>query len=180
MGAIRQQATFGGGCFWCTEAVFKRVKGVQRVTPGYAGGTEPHPSYQSIHYRSTGHAEVVQIEYDPDIVSYETIIKIFFGTHDPTQVNGQGNDTGPEYRSIILYHNDDQQRIAESVKQKLEQNGVYNKPIVTEIRPLDTFTPAEEEHHNFYEKNSSQPYCQVVIRPKVRKLREQYQDYFVS
>ena len=177
MNATTQKATFGSGCFWCTEAVFKHVRGITKVRPGYAGGTEPNPSYQSIHYRNTGHAEVVQIEYDPRVISYKTLVKIFFGTHDPTQVNGQGNDTGPEYRSIILYHDQDQKQTAESVKEKLENNNTFDKPIATEIKALDHFTEAEPEHHNYYDKNPGQPYCQIVIGPKMAKLRAQYKDY---
>jgi len=168
-------ATFAGGCFWCTEAVFQNVKGVTRVTPGYSGGESKNPTYKEIHSEYSKHAECVQIEYNPEIVSFEILVHIFFGTHDPTQINGQGNDIGKEYRSIIFYHNEEQRETAEKVKNALADSGIYEHPVTTSIEPSTTFFEAEPEHKNFYEQNPNQPYCQVVIDPKIAKFRKQFQ-----
>lgn len=167
-------ATFGCGCFWCSEAIFKRVRGVTKVTSGYAGGKEKNPTYEQVSAHTTGHAEVVQVEFDPAEVSYEQLLEIFFGTHDPTTRNRQGADVGPQYRSIILFHDKEQQKTAEAVKARLEKEGVFSKPIITEIEPFTTFFPAEQYHRDYYEKNRNQPYCQVVIDPKVAKFRKRF------
>lgn len=167
-----EMATFGGGCFWCTEAVFQRLKGVEKVVSGYAGGHVPNPSYRAVCNGTTGHAEVVQVTYDPAEISYQELLEVFFSTHDPTTLNRQGNDVGTQYRSIILYHDDRQREIAERVKE--EAAALYRDPIVTQIVPLDTFYPAEDYHQDYFNSNPYQPYCQVVINPKVNKFRKQF------
>lgn len=172
-----ENATFAGGCFWCTEAFFKEVRGVLSVIPGYAGGEEKNPSYTSIHMGGSKHAECVHIAFDPERVPYEVLVNIFFGTHDPTQVNGQGNDIGEEYRSIIFYHSNEQKQTAEKIKSDLEKQGVFSKPITTTIEPFEAFYPAEDEHKNFYERNPNQPYCQIVIDPKIAKFRKHFAAY---
>jgi peptide-methionine (S)-S-oxide reductase len=169
-------ATLGGGCFWCLEAVYDRVEGVTSVTSGYAGGDVPNPSYRQVCNGTTGHAEVVQIAYDPGIIGYRDLLEIFFTIHDPTTKNRQGADVGPQYRSIILYHDAEQQATAESVIERLEADGVFGDPIVTEVEPLDIFYRAEDHHQNYYANNSGQPYCQAVIAPKVNKLRKKHAD----
>ncbi len=169
-----QIATFGSGCFWCSEAVFKRVRGVVRVTPGYAGGTEPSPSYEQVSAHRTGHAEVVQVEFDPSVVSYEQLVEVFFGTHDPTTRNRQGGDVGAQYRSIILYHDEAQKQTAEAVRAKIGKENVFDKPIVTEIEPFTAFYPAEPEHLDYYRRNPEAAYCQAVINPKVAKFRKRF------
>ncbi len=166
-------ATLGGGCFWCLEAVYQEVDGVHEVVSGYAGGHVPSPSYRQVCNGDTGHAEVVQLRYDPDTVSYRDLLEIFFTIHDPTTKNRQGADVGPQYRSILLHHDADQKETAESVIEELEANGVYSG-IVTEVEPLDTFCEAEAEHQDYYQRNSSLPYCQAVISPKVKKLRDKH------
>ncbi len=163
-----EKATLGGGCFWCTEAIFKRLRGVEKVIPGYAGGHTFNPTYEEVCTGTTGHAEVVQITFNPEIIDYETLLRVFFATHDPTTPNQQGNDYGPQYRSIILYHNENQRRVAEKVMEELAKE--FDKPIVTEVKPLEAFFPAEEYHHNYFERNPTKPYCQVVIAPKVEKF----------
>ena len=169
-------ATFGSGCFWCTEAVFQRIKGVDRVVSGYAGGHIVNPSYKQVCGGATGHAEAIQVEYDPAIISYEELLEIFWKTHDPTTVDRQGNDFGPQYRSAIFYHNDDQKRLAEEYKQKLDQAGIWDDPIVTEITPFTNFFPAEDHHQNYYNQNGNQSYCAYVIRPKVEKLQKVFRE----
>ena len=168
-------ATLGGGCFWCTEAVFQEVKGVEKVVSGYTGGNAPgKPTYREICSGLTGHAEVIQITFDPEVISYEDILVIFMTTHDPTTLNRQGADRGTQYRSVIYYHNEDQKEIATTV---LEQMGeVYNDSIVTELSPLGIFYDAEEYHQDYYRNNSDQGYCQVVINPKLAKLRKLHSD----
>jgi len=166
----REYATLGGGCFWCLEAIFERIDGVESVVPGYAGGTSDAPSYESVSTGSTGHAEVVQISFDPGTLSYQDILNAFWQAHDPTTVNRQGADVGSQYRSIILYHNDQQQRVAEESKQALGESGYFESPVVTEVKPLDTFYPAEEYHHHYFEKHPYAGYCTFVIRPKLKKL----------
>lgn len=166
-----QTAVFGGGCFWCTEAAFQRIKGVTRVVPGYAGGQVVDPSYQQVTTGSTGHAEVVQVDFDPDIVSYKDLLKVFFAVHDPTTLNRQGNDIGPQYRSIILYADEEQKKAATDFIADLnkEVGG-----IVTEVKPLTEFYEAEEYHHDYFNRNPNAGYCQAIISPKVAKLRKAY------
>jgi peptide-methionine (S)-S-oxide reductase len=156
--------------------VYDRVEGVTSVTSGYAGGDVPNPSYRQVCNGTTGHAEVVQIEYDPEVIGYRDLLEIFFTIHDPTTKNRQGADVGPQYRSIILYHSAEQQATAESVIERLEADGVFDDPIVTEVEPLDTFYRAEDHHQDYYANNSGQPYCQAVIAPKVNKLRKKHAD----
>jgi peptide-methionine (S)-S-oxide reductase len=163
-----ETATFGGGCFWCGEAVFQRIPGVKSVTPGFAGGTTPHPSYKEVCTDTTGHAEVIQIQFDPSLLSYDTIMAVFFEEHDPTTLNRQGNDAGTQYRSIILYATPAQKIAAEKAKAEAARH--YSSPIVTEIVPLTAFYPAEDYHRNFYNLHPDQPYCRFIIRPKLEKL----------
>jgi peptide-methionine (S)-S-oxide reductase len=167
-------ATFGGGCFWCTEAVFKELRGVERVVSGYAGGQVANPSYEAVCSGRTGHAEVVQVTYDPSTVSYRELLEIFFATHDPTTLNRQGADAGTQYRSTVLYEDDEQRREAEAVIAELERERVFSDPIVTKVEPLGQFYPAEEYHQNYYAQHGRQPYCQVVIAPKLAKFRKTY------
>ena len=171
-----ERATFGSGCFWCAEAVFERVKGVKDVISGYAGGDADDPSYDEVCSGSTGHAEVVQITYDPNVISYDELLGIFWKTHDPTTLNRQGNDVGTQYRSIILYQNDEQKKLAEKYKDELNKSGAWDKPIVTEIKPLTKFYKAEDYHQDYYEKNPSQGYCAFVIGPKVEKFEKVFKD----
>jgi peptide-methionine (S)-S-oxide reductase len=163
-------ATLGGGCFWCTEAIYQMLPGVKSVTSGYAGGMKENPTYKEVCTGLTGHAEVIQVEFDPKVVSYEKILETFWEAHDPTTLNQQGNDTGTQYRSIILYGNDTQKRIAE--KSKAEAQKHFNRPIVTEIVPLKRFYKAEGYHQDYYRSNPNQPYCRAVIRPKVEKFEK--------
>ena len=165
-------ATFGQGCFWCSEAIFERVEGVKSVVSGYAGGSVPNPSYEQVCNGNTGHAEVIQIVYDPKIISYAELLKIFWKTHDPTTLNRQGADVGEQYRSIILYHNEEQKEKAEFYKKELDQSGAWDNPIVTQIVPLTKFYKAEDYHQNYYENNPNQGYCSFVIAPKVEKFEK--------
>ena len=167
-------ATFGGGCFWCTEAIFQDVIGVHTVVSGYAGGHVVNPSYRDVCNGTTGHAEVIQITYDPAIISYEDLAMIFMQTHDPTTLNRQGADVGTQYRSVILYHDETQKEVATRVKEVLNHSGTYSNPIVTEIIPYDLFYPAEAYHQEYFRNNTYQPYCQAVIDPKVRKFRKSF------
>ena len=167
-------ATFGGGCFWCTEAIFQDVIGVEKVVSGYAGGHVNNPSYREVCNGTTGHAEVIQVTYDPAIISYEDLLFIFFKTHDPTTMNRQGADVGTQYRSIVLVHDEAQKEVAERVKGVLNRSGEYNSPIVTEIAPLDKFYAAEAYHQEYFNNNRYQPYCLAVIDPKVRKFRKSF------
>jgi peptide-methionine (S)-S-oxide reductase len=171
-----EMATFGGGCFWCTEAVFQEVKGVHSVVSGYAGGTVEHPTYYQVCSGTTGHAEVIQITFDADVISYAEVLDVFWRTHDPTTLNRQGADAGPQYRSVIFYHNDQQRAMAEQVKRDLEAAGVWKRPIVTEIVPLTNFYAAEGYHQDYYQQNRYQPYCYVVIDPKLKKFRKDFTD----
>lgn len=166
------QATLGGGCFWCLEAVYKDLNGVKKVVSGYAGGHVSQPTYQQVCSGQTGHAEVVQVHYDPQVISYDDLLQIFFTIHDPTTLNRQGNDVGPQYRSIILYHNDEQRQAAEKARQAAQE--LWSRPIVTQIEPLEKFYEAEAYHQDYFERNPYQSYCQVVIAPKVSKFRKQY------
>ena len=167
-------ATFGGGCFWCVEAVIQRLKGVEKVESGYAGGHVKNPSYREVCAETTGHAEVIQVSFDSSILSYEDLITVFMTTHDPTTLNRQGADRGTQYRSIILYHDEAQKAVAEKVIAKLKD--YFPDPIVTELVPLEVFYPAEKYHQNYYNDNTSAGYCRVVITPKVQKLRALYAD----
>jgi peptide-methionine (S)-S-oxide reductase len=175
MNKSEQLATFGGGCFWCTEAVFLDVKGVSKVESGYAGGTVKNPTYKEVSTGLTGHAEVIQITYDPRVVSYEDLLEIFWNTHDPTTLNRQGADEGTQYRSVVFCHSEEQKKVAEQYKGQLEASKVYKNRIVTEISPLTNYYPAEDYHQNYYALNQGQGYCQYVIRPKVEKFRKQFQ-----
>lgn len=167
-------AVFGGGCFWCTEAVFKMLKGVVSVASGYAGGTKSNPTYEEVCTGKTGHAEVIEIEYDPSQISYRDLLTIFFAAHDPTTPNRQGNDAGPQYRSIILYANERQKRDAETFIEELNASHPEGKPVVTEVQPLDRFYPAEDYHRDYFAKNPASSYCQLVINPKLEKVQQKF------
>jgi peptide-methionine (S)-S-oxide reductase len=167
-------ATLGGGCFWCLEAVFAGFDGVRRVVPGYAGGTVPNPTYEQVCTGMTGHAEVVQITFDPAVISYRDLLEVFFAIHDPTTPNRQGADVGTQYRSIILYHDLQQKEAAGQMIAALEAARVWPAPIVTQVVPLEAFYPAEAYHHDYYRRNSDQPYCRFVIAPKLAKARKQF------
>lgn len=172
-------ATFGGGCFWCTEAVFQQLRGVHKVVSGYAGGETEYPSYHEVCMGITGHAEVTQVTFDPTEIGYADLLEVFWRTHDPTTRNRQGADVGTQYRSIILYHNEDQRQIAEQSKMETEASGLYPNPIVTEIVPFDRFYPAEAYHQNYYRTNPYQGYCMAVIDPKIRKFRKAFKEKLV-
>ena len=172
-----QTVVLGGGCFWCIEAVFSQLKGVINVESGYSGGNKPNPDYEEVCSGNTGHAEVVKIEFDPDILSYELLLHIFFTAHDPTTLNRQGNDNGTQYRSIILYNSPQQEQIARHVLQDIENSKIYPEPLVTEIKPLKEFYKAEDHHQKYFLNNPCQPYCQVIISPKVVKLRNKFTKY---
>ena len=169
-----ETATLAGGCFWCTEAVFERLRGVTSVVSGYAASEIPNPSYEQVCSGRTGAAEAIQITFDPSIISYAKLLEIFWHVHDPTTLNRQGNDIGTQYRSGIYYHNDEQKQTALASKEALEKSGAYKKPVVTEIVPFTNFYPAEDYHKEYYDRNRYQPYCQYVIDPKVRKLLKEY------
>jgi peptide-methionine (S)-S-oxide reductase len=171
-----QQATFGGGCFWCTEAVFQQLRGVKAVVSGYSGGHVEKPTYEQVCGKHTGHAEVIQVTFDPAQTSYAELLEVFFKTHDPTTLNRQGNDVGPQYRSVIYFHDDEQRRTAEEVKRELDASGAFDAPIVTAIEPLRNFYPAEDYHQNYYADNPGQGYCAFVIAPKVEKFRKVFKD----
>ena len=168
------QATLGGGCFWCLEAVYLGLRGVSRVVSGYAGGHAPNPTYEQVCGKKTGHAEVVQIDFDPAAVTYEDLLRVFFTIHDPTTRDRQGNDVGPQYRSIILTHSDAQAETARAVMQEIGAARIWSAPLVTEIEPLTAFYPAESEHHDYFARNPWSGYCQVVIAPKVVKFRKAF------
>ncbi|MQA90286.1 MAG: peptide-methionine (S)-S-oxide reductase MsrA [Gemmatimonas sp.] len=165
-------AMLGGGCFWCTEAAFDELRGVEKVEPGYAGGSVPNPTYKQVCSGSTGHAEVVQVSFDPDAITYRDLLDVFFTVHDPTTLNRQGADVGTQYRSVVFYHDEEQKHAAEEAIEVLEASKVWNDPIVTEVSPAPTFFPAEEYHRDYYRRNPGQGYCQVVITPKLAKLRK--------
>lgn len=167
-------ATFGAGCFWCVEAVFQNLRGVESVKSGYSGGKIKNPSYREICTGLTGHAEVCQIAFDPDQIGYETLLEVFFTTHDPTTMNRQGADVGTQYRSVVFYHDEAQKVAAEKVKQEIEDASIYDAPIVTEIVPLTSFYEAENYHQNYFNENPNQPYCQAVVNPKVRKFKAKF------
>jgi peptide-methionine (S)-S-oxide reductase len=169
-------AVFGGGCFWCTEAVFERLRGVSSVIPGYAGGTVENPTYEQVCGGGTGHAEVIRIEYDPGQIGYADLLTVFFATHDPTTLNRQGNDVGTQYRSVVLYDNEQQKREAESFIKELNDANAFAKPVVTTLEPLGVFYPAEDYHHKYFARNPYQPYCQYTIPPKLEKLQRRFAD----
>jgi peptide-methionine (S)-S-oxide reductase len=169
-------ATFGNGCFWCTEAVFEQLRGVVRVSSGYSGGQVENPTYKQVCNGDTGHAEVLQIEYDPNAVSFATLLEVFWKTHDPTTLNRQGNDVGTQYRSVIFTHNPEQERLAREYKAKLDASGAFANPIVTEITPFTKFYPAEDYHQGYFRANGREPYCRYVIAPKVEKFRQVFGD----
>lgn len=171
-----EKATLGGGCFWCLEAIYDQLEGVIDVISGYSGGKTAHPSYHEICTGLTGHAEVIQITYDPSIVSYKDLLDIFFDIHDPTTLNRQGNDVGTQYRSVIFYHNDVQKNIANQLIKDIEARKLWSNPVVTEISEFTDFYPAEEYHQEYYQHNTYQPYCQVVIAPKLEKFRKLYKN----
>ncbi|MDQ2720566.1 MAG: peptide-methionine (S)-S-oxide reductase MsrA [Bacteroidota bacterium] len=167
-----ETATFANGCFWCTEAVFQQLKGVETVASGYTGGHVKDPTYEQVCSKNTGHAECLQIEYDPSKISFDELLEVFWATHDPTTLNRQGNDIGPQYRSAIFYHNEEQKEKAETYKEKLDKSGAFDAPIVTTIEAFTVFYPAENYHSNYYLNHTSQSYCYYVIKPKMDKLKK--------
>lgn len=169
-------ATFGGGCFWCVEAIFERINGVHGVQSGYSGGHVEHPAYKQVTTGETGHAEVVQIRYDPAVIGYTALLEVFFKTHDPTTLNRQGADVGTQYRSTVFYHNEKQRQQAENVIRELDQAGIWNDPIVTHVEPFEVFYNAEGYHQEYFENNPNQGYCRVVIQPKVEKFEKVFKD----
>mgnify|MGYP003339738122 FL=1 len=164
--------TLGTGCFWCTEAVFQQLEGVEKATSGYSGGHVENPTYEEVCNKTTGHAEVIQVVFDPKKISVDELLEVFWQTHDPTTLNRQGNDVGPQYRSVIFYHNEEQRQKAEDYKAKLDKSGAWDKPIVTAIEPYKNFYKAEDYHQNYYKNNGNAPYCYFVIRPKVEKFEK--------
>ncbi len=166
--------TLGGGCFWCTEAVFTQLKGVEKIEPGYSGGERENPTYEEVSTGTTGHAEVTQISFDSNVISFKEILQIFFSTHDPTTLNRQDQDIGSQYRSIIFYHDDHQKEISEQVIKDLSEEKIFDAPIVTQVEPLKAFYKAEDYHKEYFTRHPEQPYCRVVIAPKVAKLRQLY------
>jgi peptide-methionine (S)-S-oxide reductase len=175
-GVKTDTATFGTGCFWCTEAIFEQLKGVLKVTSGYSGGHVKNPTYEQVCEKNTGHAEVVQIVYDPSLITFDELLEVFWQTHDPTTLNRQGNDVGPQYRSVIFYHNDEQKEKAEKYKAELDKSGAWENKIVTAVDAYENFYSAENYHQNYYNNNGSQPYCSFVIRPKVEKFEKVFKD----
>lgn len=165
-------ATLGTGCFWCTEAIFQQLNGVLKVTSGYSGGHVVSPTYKDVSTGTTGHAEVIEVVYDPTVITFDELLEVFWQTHDPTTLNRQGNDVGPQYRSVIFYHNQEQKEKSEKYKKELNESGAFDKPIVTEISPYTAFYKAEDYHQDYYNNNGSQPYCYYVIRPKLEKLQK--------
>lgn len=174
MSKTLETATLAGGCFWCTEAIFRRLKGVSSVLPGYIGGTVENPNYEQVCTGDTGHAEAIQLEFDPEILPYEKVLDVFWHTHDPTTLNQQGHDYGTQYRSAVFYHSPEQQKTAQELKAKLDASGEFGNPIVTEIVPASTFYVAEDYHKEYFERNQNAPYCSIVINPKLEKLMSQY------
>ncbi len=165
-------ATFGNGCFWCTEAIFQRLKGVSKVVSGYAGGKVKKPTYKEVCSGLTGHAEVIQITYDPKVIGYTELLEVFWETHDPTTLNRQGADEGTQYRSVVFYHTEEQKKLAETYKKKLNESGAFESPVVTEISPLSEYYPAEDYHQNYFNLNGNAPYCSYVIQPKIDKFKK--------
>lgn len=175
-----ETATFGAGCFWCVEAVFQQLEGVHKVVSGYTGGTTINPNYKAVCMGTTGHAEVVQIEFDPTVITFKELLGVLWHTHDPTTLNQQGNDVGTQYRSAIFYHSDTQRSIAEESKAEMDKSGMWDDPIVTEITEIDVFYPAEDYHQNYFELNPRQAYCQFVIHPKMKKFTKEFKDKLKS
>jgi len=173
---LTDTATLGTGCFWCTEAIFQQLKGVLKVTSGYSGGHVENPTYDEVCGKNTGHAEVVQVVYDPSIISYDELLKVFWQTHDPTTLNRQGNDVGPQYRSVVFYHNNEQKEKAERYKEELDKSGSWDKKIITAVEPYKNFYSAEKYHQNYFNNNGSQPYCYYVIRPKLEKFEKVFKE----
>lgn len=171
-----EQITLGSGCFWCTEAVFERLKGVESAVSGYSGGKTKDPFYKEVCAGTTGHAEVVQVTFDPEVIPVIEILEVFWKTHDPTTLNRQGNDVGTQYRSAVFYHNEEQKKVAEELMAELDKSGAWSDPIVTEITAFEKFWPAEDYHQSYFELNGSQPYCQFVVGPKVDKFKKVFQD----
>ena len=171
-----ETATLGGGCFWCTEAVFDALKGVESVVSGYSGGHKENPTYTEVCTGGTGHAEVVNVTFDPSVISFKEVLQIFFATHDPTTMNRQGNDVGTQYRSAVFFHNDEQKRIAEEVIREITEEGIYDDPIVTEVTEFTNFYTAEDYHQDYFENNPDQPYCSAIVAPKVAKFRKVFFD----
>lgn len=171
-----QLATLGGGCFWCLEAIFMEVKGIESVTSGYSGGTVKNPAYREVTTGRTGHAEVVQVKFDPEIISFKDILEIFFHLHDPTTLNRQGADVGTQYRSVIFYHDENQEETAREVFKEIDASDLWDDPLVTEISPMTAFYVAEDYHQNYFQNNPSQPYCTFVIGPKMQKLRKLFKE----
>lgn len=178
--AALEKATFGAGCFWCVEAMFQDINGVSKVVSGYSGGHVKNPSYKEVCTGRTGHAEVIQVTYDPDVVSYETLLEAFFLSHDPTQLNRQGADVGTQYRSVIYYHNATQEMLAKEAKKKLNNEKAFENPVVTEISAFETFYEAEDYHQDYYAANPNQPYCSRVVGPKLEKFRKVFKDKLVK
>ena len=171
-----ETATFGTGCFWCTEAIFQQLEGVEKVTSGYSGGSVPNPSYEQVCSKTTGHAECLNIMYDPKKISFDELLEVFWQTHDPTTLNRQGADVGTQYRSVVFYHNEEQKAKTAKYKAALDKSGAFDNPIVTTLEPFTIFYPAEEYHQNYYNSNGSQGYCQFVIRPKVEKFEKVFKN----
>jgi peptide-methionine (S)-S-oxide reductase len=169
-------ATFGSGCFWCTEAIFQQLKGVESAVSGYSGGTVKNPTYKEVTTGNTGHAEVIQVKYNPEIISFKELLEVFWQTHDPTTLNRQGADVGTQYRSVIFYHNQEQKRLAEEYKMKIDEANIYKNPIVTEITEFEAFYIAEDYHQEYYDNNKAQPYCNFVITPKIEKFKKVFKD----
>ncbi len=171
-----ETATLGNGCFWCTETIFEKLDGVIEAVSGYSGGTTENPTYKDVCTGYTGHAEVIQITFDPEKITFAELLEVFWKTHDPTTLNQQGNDIGTQYRSAVFYHNDEQKKLATEIKNKLDKAGIYDAPIVTEITKFEKFYPAEDYHQNYYEQNKTQPYCNMVITPKIKKFEKVFKD----
>jgi peptide-methionine (S)-S-oxide reductase len=169
-----EEATFGAGCFWCVEAIYELVEGIEHVESGYSGGHIENPTYKEVTTGTTGHAEVARVLYDPSVISYEELLEVFWHTHDPTTLNRQGNDVGPQYRSVIFYHNEEQRKIAEASLKKTDESDLWKDPIVTEIQPLENYYVAENYHQNYYENNPNAGYCSYVIAPKVKKFKKEF------
>lgn len=171
-----KEATFGAGCFWCVEPIFERLQGVQSVEVGYAGGDTPNPTYEEVCTGNTGHAEVTRVTYDPEVISFDELLEVFWHTHNPTTLNRQGADVGTQYRSAIFYHDEGQKAIAEKSLEKTEQSDLWEDPIVTKIEPLKNYSKAEDYHQKYYEKHKNGPYCDAVIQPKIQKLKREFGD----
>jgi peptide-methionine (S)-S-oxide reductase len=171
-----EQATFGGGCFWCTQVLFQQLNGVHSTVSGYSGGSVPNPTYEQVCTGGTGHAEAVQITFDRSVISYDELLEVFWRTHDPTTLNRQGHDVGPQYRSVVFYHNAEQQNLAGQYKQKLDASGAFDAPIVTEIVPFTAFYPAETYHQNYFVDHARQPYCATIVGPKLQKFEKVFAD----